>query len=287
MDEKAPSNPLFDPDVSLIRAWSKALEKTMPYPAPYVAAFGRENKQLRYIAARHGGGITSPTLQTVKQAFDDFKPQVVILEGMPNEGVVSPAWYLEHTRKQAAGDFRQGGEGAYATVLAGERGIAFISAEPTEKQLLAGVLQQGFTREDMLGWYAGLMVHQNDRQGTLIAPEKIEKALNSYKRELGIEDVRFGMSELGAWYEQRMGRKFSLESLLADDMSPSGKAGANFLQKVMRATDNLREPSIVQNVAEQLEKYDRVLVVFGSSHLAKQEQVYAKMLGKPQYMKPF
>ncbi len=133
----------FKPDHSLIREWDNALNDELPFVAPFVSAFQNDGKTLRYIASSHGGDVNSPTLKTVKQEFDDFPPDVVIVEGVPYNGETSPAWYLEHCREHAKDNYENGGEGSYATVLAAERGTAFVGAEPTAWGLCNGLLLQG------------------------------------------------------------------------------------------------------------------------------------------------
>ncbi len=55
----------------------------------------------------------------------------------------------------------------------------------------------------------------------------------------------------------------------------------------MSATDNVREPHIVKTNAEQLGRFDRVLVVFGAAHAGKHEPVFNKMIGPVQHFKFF
>jgi hypothetical protein len=277
----------FKPDYSLIRQWDKT---TLPLAAPYVSHFNKASKQLRYIAARHEGGTASPTLRTVKQEFDAFKPDVVIVEGVPNTGEISPAWYLAHCREQAKTDFKAGGEGSYATVLAGERGIDFVPGEPSAKALYEGLLAQGFTQEDAAGFDLTVILRHLHGAGIINdgdAEDLVEERAKGYFAELGLDNVKYDYRDFTDWYKERMGERFSLANLAARDASPSTAANANFLQKLMAAGDNVREPHIVKIIAEQLEKHDRVLVVYGSAHSGKHEPALAKMLGAPQHLKNF
>ena len=285
MTDKQSQTRIFEPDTSLIRQWSVAVAKAAPYPAPYVAAFGRDNAQLRYIAAKHHGDIASPTLKTVKQLFDDFKPQVVIVEGVPNEGVVSPSWYLQYARLHEKTGFRHGGgETAYAAKLAGDLGIDFVPAEPTDKVKLEGLLAKGYTAADFLCWNTCQLLHGNNI-GEKDAPHRLTSNLQNVARSAGLEPATISFDMFKVWYAEKMGQDFNPLAAAKDNMSPSKKG--NFLQQLTQAVDDVREPHIVRTVAERMEKFDRVLVVYGSSHLAKQSPVLEKMLGKPEYMKPF
>lgn len=285
MTDSLAAKPIFEPDMSLIRAWSVTVAKAVPHPSPYVAAFGSGNSQLKYIAARHHGDIDSPTLRTVKSVFEEFNPQVVIVEGVPGAGVASPSWYLQYAKLHEKTGFRHGGgETAYAATLAASRGIDFVPAEPSDKAKCDGLIAQGFTMRDFLGWNTCQMLHGHKNltaQSGYLISQNIVNVTNA----AGLPAHDFGIDEFKAWYAEKMRTPFSFDTVAKDNLSPS--KNGTFMQRVTQAIDNVREPHIVKTVAEQLAKFDRVLVVYGSSHLAKQEPVLEKMLGKPQYSKPF
>lgn len=279
----------FNPDCSLIKEWDGAVS-TLPCEAPFVSKFNLASKRLHYIAAQHGGDIDSPTLKTVKQEFDSFKPDVVIVEGIPNTGEKSPAWYLKHCGEQAKTNYAVGGEGAYATVLAGERNIDFIPGEPSAQNLYEGILEQGYAREDLLGWQIAGMIKHRLNAGVIDESNMVELTeqwASSCLHEINQGNVRYNFGDFCNWYQDRMGRRFSLENIAADDGSPSTDPNANFLQKMMSATDKVREPHILKIIAEQLEAHNKVLVVYGSAHAGKHEPVLKKMLGSVQYSKSF
>lgn len=277
----------FDPDYSLIRSWH---EVTLPLELPFVAKFAANGKQLCFVASRHEGGVESPTLKTVRHAFDTFRPQVVVVEGVPNKGEASPRWYLDICREQAKHDYAEGGEGSYATVLAAERGIDFIPGEPSNEKMYEAFARQGYTMQDLLGWETSAFL-QSRIQGGIITEDDIAGHVDSFAgimlRETGVTGAAFGYKDYCAWYRGRMGQEFSIGHLAAADTSPSTDPGSNFLQNLMVAGDKVREPHIVKMIAEQLDRHDRVLAVYGCAHLGKQEPALANMLGPAVHSKPF
>ena len=280
----------FKPDYSLIEKWDSATNNALPLTAPFVSQFNLASKRLHYLAACHGGDLESPTLKTVRREFDLFRPDVVILEGMPNTGEVSPSWYLDHCRSQAEQDFAAGGEASYATVLAGERGIAFVSGEPSGRDLYDGLNAQGFSLHDHLGFNASVVIKHHLHSGIVDdagVAALVENQARSTQHDIGIDDAAFTFDDFRAWYRDRMGSAFSLEHLAATDVSPSDAPDANILQKIMSAADNVRDPHILKTIAQQLETHAKVLVVYGSAHLGKQQPVLQKMLGPAQHSKPF
>lgn len=286
MDDNAPVKRVFRPDTSLIRQWSKAVEKEAPLAAPYVAAFGREDAQLRYVAAHHGGDIDSPTFRTVKQLFDEFRPQVVIVEGVPNEGKISPAWYVDFAREKAKTGFRQGGgETAYAAFLAYQSGIDFVPAEPMDSEKAAGLKAKGYSDMDYIGWSTAQVLTGSSRLTAENVSTLLPRIMEQSAKAAGLDPAPYTFEAFKNWYAEKTGNAFDFNESRKLNLSPD-KDGT-FLQQLTQAVDDVREPHIVKTVAAQMEKFDRVLVVYGSSHLAKQEKVYRRMLGKPHYQKPF
>ncbi|MEZ0224812.1 MAG: hypothetical protein ACAH83_09685 [Alphaproteobacteria bacterium] len=280
----------FHADYSKILSWDEGRENAPSVDEPFVSVFASGEKQLHYIAAKHGGDIDSPTLKTVKQEFDAFKPDVVIIEGAPNTGEKSPAWYLEYAREMEKSKFAGGGEGTYAAVLAADCKIDFVPGEPTARELLEGMRAQGFTTQDLLGWHVAGMIKSRFADGSIDdanADARIERTAQNRINEFGLKDVTFKADDFRRWYRDRMGKDFSLAGAAADDGAPSSRADANFMQKIMAAADKVREPHIVQVIEEQLSQHDKVLVVYGSGHAIKQEPALESMLGKPKHLKMF
>jgi hypothetical protein len=283
------------PDYSLVRDWQTAQkEAPQPFEWPYVAQFHQGATHLHYIAACHGGDINSATLKTIKAEFDNFMPDAVVVEGVHSEEI-SPSWYLDHCQQQAKENYREGGEGSYATVLAGQNNIPFIPAEPSDWQMYQGFLKQGYTLHDMLGWNAARVIQSHCAAGLLddstvdgLVDESIQRDLQELaQKDHTLTGHKFASHDFRNWYREKMAWHFSPAGIADADSSPMTGPGANFLQKMMAAADAIREPHIVELIARQLTDFKKVLVVYGASHLDKQEQVFRKMLGNPTYAKPF
>ena len=69
-----------EPDISLVRKWDEAQRATFPFDGPFISRFSNDQTTLCYIASKHEGDINSPTLRTVKYAFDNFRPDVVVVD---------------------------------------------------------------------------------------------------------------------------------------------------------------------------------------------------------------
>ena len=66
--------PAVDP--ALLVPYSFKLEGASSRRAPFVAAFRREGKELRYIGADHSPGLDSPNLKTVRKVIEFDSPIV-------------------------------------------------------------------------------------------------------------------------------------------------------------------------------------------------------------------
>ena len=280
----------FKPDFSLIKLWDESLNQTLPYKAPFVSEFKKASRSLRFIAARHEGNTQSPTLKTVRSEFDRFKPEVVILEGMPNTGETSPNWYLTHCLSQQEDNFKSGGEASYACTLAGKRNIKFVTGEPPLSELVTGIIGQGFELNDVIGWmiFCQLAQHSQAHDINEQSAENIAYQISHNVSKSSNKNIQpWNIGTFNTWYQSKMGKRFSVQDIDTESLSPSTNDDASFLQKVMNAADQIREPHILKVIAEQLSLHERVLVVYGAAHLGKQQHALSAMTSEPEHYKPY
>jgi len=57
--------------------------------------------------------------------------------------------------------------------------------------------------------------------------------------------------------------------------------GLRFTNEVSHAVGQVRDAHLVRTIAELLNRFDRVLVVYGAGHHVQQAEVLAAMIGEP------
>ena len=266
--------------------WGPDVEAKEEFRFPFAAKYDDGTKKVYYVAGDHSSGM-GPNLKTVKAMFDELKPQAVLVEGMRTEGNYS-------YRRMGVSDFARDGfkdtsESPYALWLASSQGIPARGGEPTERMVLGEVLKRGFSEQDLLGFFTVRMVPGWRRDGAIPDEEmfraKAVESLADDRRRLGVK-ARFGYKELLAWYA-RQGAEVPLREVRYQDMGPEAGDGTSRLQKVSFAVDQARQARFNAQLEDLLGRFDRVLVVYGGSHLCRERRMLEQRLGAPLNVKPY
>lgn len=272
-------------DASLVD-WGPDVEAREEFRFPFAAKYDDGKKRLTYVAGNHTTGM-GPNLKTVKAMFDELRPQAVLVEGMRTEG---DFWY----RRIGVEDFAKNGfkdttESPYAMWLAAQKGIPGRGGEPTDRMVLAEARKRGFSEEDVLGFFTVRMVPSWRRDGA-IPDEKSQRAkateeLADDRRRLGAK-ARFDYQALLKWYA-RQGAAVPLGEARYQDMGPEAGEGATRLQRLSFAVDQACQARFNAQLENLLGRFDRVLVVYGGSHLSRERRMLERVLGAPHDVKPY
>ena len=275
-------SPEFHPNLELTQDYSFELQKKEPFDVPYVSHFKKGKKQLVYIAANHSRDKDGPTFRLIKQAFDEYKPDFVIVEGVSANAKLDG--FIDHARK-CFEQMKKGNcaEPSYAAFLSLINKTPFSGAEPDDKELAAEALSLfNLSIEDIAYFYALRLANQWKRQREGILDSEFERKIESYfprlaKRVGAKQDLSF--QAFLSWYKQKNGVSFSVEQVKNNDLAPV-KDGV-WSQKLSYSIGVIRERSILRTIAAGLNKHERVLVVYGGGHLVKSRPVLEDMLGAP------
>jgi hypothetical protein len=276
--------------------YSFELEKTSPFLAPYVAVFHSGRKTLTYVAAAHlsikefPNVFDSPVFRTVDSVYQRESPQVVIVEGIHTADELSPPSLKRHADECRKTKYLVNcGEPFYAINQAIDHGSAYIAGEPDESFVVQQVTEAGYTVQDLISFYLIREIPQLKRQnGFNLAtfPKWAEKRLAEIRRDLKFGDA-FGYEDFKRWYANHMSKSKNFKDIEADDTAPDAGPQSTFAQKISHQVNIARDRSVVLVAEHMLNRFDRVLIVFGASHLLVQEPVFSAVMGKPKYEKLF
>lgn len=278
-------------DLSVIPAYSWNLEKTVPFHYPFLSVFKDVRKTLAYVASDHQSGVASTTFKTVKKAFDRTRPQVIVVEGLAAVVVDedSRKSYLGFLDRCAAEKFTHCDEPAYSAWLAQRAGIPFTTGEPLDAQVRVGMERAGYSANDLAAYYVLRMVPQLRRHGEVKADGFDDWAspyLKTTLKRIGAKS-HFAYADFKAWYERRNAAKKPIFEIDFNDLAPISNPSATPLQKISAKVNVIREEAILREIVRQLNAHDRVLVVYGGSHLTTERPVLEKLLGKAEDSKPY
>ncbi len=283
-------------DQSAVKHYTFDLENLKHLPAPYVARFEKGRKTLLYLASEHVSAekypdlLQHPTFKTIKKLFIDFRPQVVIVEGLDTGNELSPRSIIEYADKCITTTYISGcGESFYAINQARHNKADYVTGEPAETKLIKDWTALGQKPEDLLGFYLVRQIPQFKRQGSfdpLGFPQRADQFLQRYQKKMGIQ-VKYGFEEFVQWYQQHMSKPKSYLDIENNDPAPHGGPDATYVQRISHEVSFFRDQNVLETIERMLNLYDRVLIIYGGSHLITQEPALEQELGKAEYFKLF
>ena len=274
----------LSPKFELIEPYSSERELKEPFPdKSFGQIFEKENFKLTYIAGYHANQRNSKTFTLVEKALNESGAKLVILEGFEYKHGESPKSFLRSFQETSTKDFYRDGETAFAALEATKRNISFVGGEPEEKDLLEKLQKEGVGKKDLLFFYFLRQIPQFKRQKELDKNplEKLFKIFVKNKvRNLEIkQDSNPDFKEFKAWYKTKNKKAFSLKSFDPEEVAPR-ITGKLYSQRLSGKISLERDKFIVKVIAESLEKYKNVMIIYGKSHLSSQRPAIEELLGK-------
>lgn len=248
-------------------------------------------KSLRYIAAKHAAGpvpsVTEtghPTFAAIKKAFEEFNPDICIVEGFDSE-VETLNW--QQICDSSEFKDNPGSESIYTAQLAKGRGIPFIGGEPTNASILTHILQSGLSIDD----YAYLSITRQliqDYRDNKHLWENPDVYLETFVNDMGalyceqITRKKYTFAEYEDWVKANYNGLFCFEEL-SDTRAAAPVIDGTRLQQIASVNSKHRDLEILSRIIWATEKYNRVLVVYGGSHYYTQHTELERRFGTPRY----
>ena len=260
-----------------------------PPVRPYVAVFRRGAKTLAYVAAKHAAGVDSATFRTVRKTIEELKPQELILEGFYFENENMRRSYLAGVAACERADFAHCPEPMYAAQLAQEKGIPFDGGDPTDREIVAALARHGYSAVDVAGFYLARMVPEWRREG-LLDRARFDAKADAFLRErleMAHAPSKWEHKEFAVWYAKRAPAGKSPLDLTNEDVAPRSGKGETYFHSLSARIEEVRERRILEKIAAALGRSDRVLVVYGGSHLDAERAELARRYGPEEDSKPY
>ncbi len=280
-------------DPEKVLSYTFELEKKKHKKNPYLAIYKKGNKELYFIASRHLSSVEypnlleHPTLKTIKKVFSDYQPEVSIVEGINTGKELSPQSILKHAESCIETQYKKCGESTFTINQAQKNKSHYITGEPTDEFIHRRLLATGFTTEDLLSFYLIRKIPQLIRQGTFSKktfPKLASELIEKFKTKIGAES-NFDFEQFKSWYAQKMPSPKSFYDIKNNDAAPHGGANATYSQKISNKITLIRDQNLVETITEMFSQFDRVLVVYGSSHLVDIEPALKTEFSQIEYKK--
>lgn len=236
--------------------------------SPYSVNFNKSGKELCYLAVKHAYGVEHPTNKKLKLVLQSFEPDCLILEGFDNsaESVQRELDAINQCHLSSIS------ESQYAIHLTYRKGIPFIGGEP-EESIVQKHLIPKYQEADL--WYRDFIayIHQEFRNGDVYLT--VEDYLKDYSPETPID-------YFDNWCERRLGGVPNIKSLRDSEYTAPIKEG-HFVQRLTAEISDIRNYEILSRIEECMGQYQKVMVIYGSSHYYQQHKILEKEYGPPVY----
>jgi hypothetical protein len=273
-----------------IPLFSEDLQRSLdPANPPFAAIYRSAHHVLGFVAADHVVTPENDTVATVRRAFADIHPSLVIVEGIPTTFGRNPTFIVDELRRRAepgASTYSQS-EAGFTALLALEHKVPFLGGEPTPEEELTGLEAKGYGRDDVLTAFLLRSLGQERRAGKLATGDPVAFAAEygrvarsvaaMTKTELVTEE------QFAANYRRLIGSDPVSDSEMATRLDP----GSDTLPHRL-AADNMRvrDEHLLNTIFEQLTTHDRVLVVYGSGHWTTLSAALKGRFGGPSVLTP-
>ena len=277
------------PAPTQLRPWTTALRDAEP-DAPRAALYSLPRQRLIFVGAKHENRTDSPTFRLIDEAYALFHVDTLLLEGPPHSRGPDYERLLKWAEgEQEVGGFVEGGEAVPAIRGASAQRAKVWGGEPDDIDIRDRVLSQGFSAQDLLGFYTLRSVPQWIRE------KKIDDAGDARVRVLIKDELERNRTRLAlpaavlpgydAWAEwyARANKKAFGSAFDPEEAGPLADGGYRSNQ-VAQAISRARDEFLLDIVARHLNAGENVMVVFGGSHLTIVRPALDAMLGAPCYV---
>lgn len=275
-----------DPTESAKEAVMTAEEYSqIEHDRPYVFEVEGDGKKVTYFAPGHSWDPENPVWADLKQKFEETNPDIVLVEGfndLPSrrQQVIEAA--SKYSEAEVIGKMAESG---LALKLAVEKGIDFDSPEPSFKDEIKALGQEGLSREVIFGYYIFRMVPQwQQHQDKDDFREYVQREIDSIKQNTDWEGFDYSYENAERVAQQLWGEGIDLDDpeYYADKVDPipweEKKNQQTEVNLAARASSRFRDQYIIGRLAEYLKTHDRVFIVYGASHAVMQEPAIRKLL---------
>lgn len=251
---------------------------------PYEYELSAGDKFILFMGPGHSNDPDNPVFRKIKDNLEQFKPDIVLIEGAPAINTLSNEKLREWTDKLSEEEvIRSSGESVYTGKLALDRNIKVFSPEPEDLDKNRELKSQGFSQEEIFAQEISAILTQYFR--TLHKPS-LEEYLYPYLQSMAKDSFWDGFALTFDNYKsiflEITNQDFLLTNtaLIAQLANPVPVEGRPYLRpsQVAAASSRLRDGFMVNKIAELIENNPRIFIVYGFTHAVMQEPALRKLM---------
>lgn len=241
-------------------------------PFPFIADHIYGDRTLQFLASRHEYSTSSKTHALIDNAFADFKPEAVILEGMatnsPKGGDKDvQQFFVDLVLKIKNKTPDKLGEPQYALLLAQEKNIVVFSGEPNVFEQMDHLRTKGYTNDDYACMDFLLRIGNWQQEGLTAQDLSPLWQRNSHSyQSLILPGFNDDLAHFSDWFKRWTGAEFSLEMIDHYFIAPDVTQPFGTISHMDGVLSHFRDITILKTIETALNQHKRVLIIYGGSH---------------------
>jgi hypothetical protein len=283
---KTPTNEPVALDPGLIQDYTSKLPNKEVFKAPFISNYTYGDKNLVFVATERQEDPKPETQITIEKAIKDFAPEFIIVEGSAFTIISDPddVAYAKECQKKK---YKLCAEDAYTIHLAVNAGIPFCYGDPSDAAIHASLKKNGITDDEIIVFYTLKSIPAWKRDG--IKPTKeLQKAWKKKFNELLAKSSKkfrakkpMTEAQFKKIYKLRMGAEFNFADISNETISPAMDNNPMWSNRMAHSIDILKEQFLTKQIETRMNKYKKVMVVYGATHLMKARPMFSRALGEP------
>ena len=256
-----------------------------PHTFPYSFKIESPNKkQLLFYGEMHSNDPKNKQYQEIENAFNDFKPDLVVIEGINKLSKNSPKNIKDTSILKIKSEsfetlINKCGAPCYVCKIAADNNIPVICPEPPEKDKIDWLIKKGFTQDQIFALWSFEVVNQYLRlQQKPPFDDYISPFLSHFKNQWAWQDYDFSINQMKRVGNLFYGIELNLQDTLFYDRRTSPNSDGTIINKLSAKDTYFRDNYIVNEIKGYLHDYNRIFIVYGASHAIMQEKALRKLM---------
>lgn len=266
-------------DESALRPWDS--NSQFQCEPPFKVTFHKDNKTIIFLAVHHVSGLVEPAksdLIIMKQEIEKNKPQGVLIESVTGTSI--PAEEFKSIQNSCYQDNKFScGEAAYSALIANSVHAEVLGGEPIPFRLNQNLYSK-LRPNELFAFRSTQAILNLKRQG--IKPEEWATHFNlEISQDIKFDSDEWSYSKYQDWLLTNL--KSLPTQIEANWLEPRNDKEANLLQMIASKIEKVREPLILRNAEQLINKHDSTMIIYGDGHFYKELPVYEKAFGEPSF----
>ncbi len=246
----------------------------------YVYTIEVAGKAVLFFGASHTNDPEDEQFADLKDYFDKFKPDIVLVEG--KSGIEQKANKIQQTLKVSDISYtKTKGEGTYALKLAVDQNVDFGSPEPNFLDEIS-MQEERYARKDIFSYYIYRMIDQYLRTKSTYSVTECKEYLQPQVDWFTL-GCKWPSDEVEKYFEDIIQSLDLTNPLLYKEaVTPVPFTGKSWsiINEISNTSSQYRDIYLLRELNKILDNYNRVMVVYGSAHAVRLESALKSMMNR-------